>query len=205
MSSGYAPRSLADHTQLLIVGSLSTCGVSVALMAGHSNRTERLAAGLLAASVFQLVAAVYYLGDAYYDAEQSSAANFLASTMELFVAFALLFGVLVGGFLTRHLWLQARREREALRLARGAVGEMIAERFAGWNLTSAEAEVALFALKGFSANEIADLRKSAPGTVRAQLSQIYAKAGVTTQSMLVSLFLDELIDGPAEKPAGHLI
>jgi hypothetical protein len=32
--------------------------------------------------------------------------------------------------------------------------------------------------------------------VRSQLSQIYAKAGVTGQPMLMSLFLDDLLDGP---------
>lgn len=30
--------------------------------------------------------------------------------------------------------------------------------------------------------------------MRSQLSLVYAKAGVTTQAMLVSLFIDDLID-----------
>ena len=40
----------------------------------------------------------------------------------------------------------------------------------------------------------ARVRLNAPGTVRSQLSQVYAKAEVNGQPMLMSLFLDELID-----------
>jgi DNA-binding CsgD family transcriptional regulator len=61
-------------------------------------------------------------------------------------------------------------------------------------LTAAEADVALFAIKGCDAAEIAHLRGAALGTVRAQLTRVYAKAGVNSQSALVALFLDELID-----------
>ena len=52
---------------------------------------------------------------------------------------------------------------------------------------------ALFALKGCDVAEIAQLRGAAQGTVRAQLSQVYAKAGVTSQAGLVSLFLEDLL------------
>jgi DNA-binding CsgD family transcriptional regulator len=51
----------------------------------------------------------------------------------------------------------------------------------------------LFALKGCDAAEIAKMRNAAQGTVRAQLSSIYAKAGVSSQAALVSLFFDELL------------
>ena len=54
--------------------------------------------------------------------------------------------------------------------------------------------MALFALKGCDVAEIAELRGAATGTVRSQLSQIYAKAGVTSQAMLVSLFIEDLLD-----------
>ena len=38
------------------------------------------------------------------------------------------------------------------------------------------------------------MRGAAPSTVRAQLSRIYAKAGVSGQSMLIGLVVDELLD-----------
>jgi len=79
-------------------------------------------------------------------------------------------------------------------------------RFAEWKLTPAEADVAMFALKGCDAAAIAEMRGAATGTVRAQLARVYAKAGVSSRADLVSLFFDDLLDGlgaDAEaRPAG---
>ena len=62
--------------------------------------------------------------------------------------------------------------------------------------------MALFALKGCDVAEIARLRGAAAGTIRSQLSQIYAKAGVSSQAMLVSVFIDDLLDAPPQAKAG---
>ena len=62
------------------------------------------------------------------------------------------------------------------------------------------------ALKGCDVAEIARLRGAAAGTIRSQLSQIYAKAGVNSQATLVSVFIDDLLDKPATSgndPARH--
>ena len=79
-------------------------------------------------------------------------------------------------------------------IASGALADLIEDRFDRWMLTAAEADVALFTLKGFGVAEIAELRNSAAGTVRAQLTRVYAKAGVDSRGALVSLFFDELLD-----------
>jgi DNA-binding NarL/FixJ family response regulator len=74
----------------------------------------------------------------------------------------------------------------------------MAVRFQEWGLTPGEGDVALFALKGCDVAQIAELREVATGTVRSQLSQIYSKAGVTSQAMLVSLFIEDLLDAPTK-------
>ena len=99
----------------------------------------------------------------------------------------------IGAAHVRRLLAEARRREEALAVAKGALADHITARFADWGLTAAESDVALFALKGCDAAEIAALRGAAQGTVRAQLSQVYTKAGVTSQAGLVSLFLDDLL------------
>ena len=71
--------------------------------------------------------------------------------------------------------------------------DLIRLRFADWNLTPAEADVALFALKGCEIQDIATYRGAAQGTVRAQLARIYAKSGVRSQAALMALFLEELV------------
>ena len=63
-------------------------------------------------------------------------------------------------------------------------------------MSRAERDVATFALKGCTIGEIAALRGSAEGTVRAQLSQVYAKAGVSSHALLMATFLDELVEAP---------
>lgn len=69
-------------------------------------------------------------------------------------------------------------------------------------LTPAEKDVALFAIKGMSIAEIAMLRETSEGTVKAQTNAIYRKAGVSGRSQLLSLFIDDLMrdDSPLRAP-----
>lgn len=159
----------------------------------------RFAVALLA---LQALAAAFFVADSLFDAGEQSTSGALAalSWLEVGLAVALLGGIVVGAVLVRRLMIEARRREQALALARGALGEVVAARFGEWRLSPAEADVGLFALKGLGISDIARLRGSAEGTVRAQLSQVYAKAGVTSQAMLMSLFLEDLIsdDGVPE-------
>ena len=143
----------------------------------------------------QAVAAVFFMADAAMDlAEGDWGLHIIA---EVVIALALFAGVGLGAWQTRRMIEQARRDREALTLARGAIAEVMDLRFEQWGLTDAQSEVALFALKGCDTAEIAALRGVAEGTVRAQLTAIYAKAGVSSRHGLASLFLDDLIEiGP---------
>ena len=71
--------------------------------------------------------------------------------------------------------------------------EMLEENFATWGLTAAERDVALFAIRGMSTAEIAVLRNTSEGTVKAQTNAIYRKAGVTGRPQLLSLFIEDLM------------
>lgn len=141
--------------------------------------------------VVQAIAAVFFVADALGDLGEDGVTLHIA--IEGLIAFALLAGVILGASHTRLLLAEAHRRETALAIARGALAEHLSARFGEWELTPAESEVALFALKGCDASEIAKMRNAAQGTVRAQLSSIYAKAGVSSQAALVSLFFDELL------------
>jgi DNA-binding CsgD family transcriptional regulator len=54
----------------------------------------------------------------------------------------------------------------------------------------------MLALKGFDVAEMSSIRGTAEGTVRAQLTRIYAKAGATSRPQFVSLFIDDLLAAP---------
>lgn len=144
--------------------------------------------------VLQAVGATFFIADAAIDLSTGEWGFHILT--EVVIAMALLTGVVLGAWQMRQMIEQARRDAVTLGLAQGAFAEIIAARFGRWGLTAAESEVALFALKGCETAEIAALRGVAEGTVRAQLTAIYTKAGVSSRHALASLFLDDLIAGP---------
>jgi len=113
--------------------------------------------------------------------------------MEIAAALGLVLGVVLGAMLLRASLRRTRAAEEALRAASGAFMEVVADRFEEWGLTPAERDVALFALKGMSIAEIAQLRDTSQGTVKAQTNAIYRKAGVSGRPQLLSLFVDDLM------------
>jgi len=143
----------------------------------------------------QAVAAAFFLMDAVLDiALGVQVMDAFYHSFELLVAIALVAGVVMGMMVLRRLVAEAKQRERTMALARGALAEIVEQRFAEWRLTEAESEVALFAIKGYGIAEIAQLRDAAMGTVRAQLSRIYVKAGVTSQAMLIGGLIDEFID-----------
>jgi DNA-binding CsgD family transcriptional regulator len=160
----------------------------------HVALGDRLAPAVSLVVAVQAVAAVFFIGDALADIRNSGPS--LHILIEAVIAFALLAGVAVGALQVRQMWMEGRRRQAALAVAAGALSEVVALRFREWRLTPAEADVAVFALKGFDVAEIAGLRGSAAGTVRAQLAHVYEKAGVNSRSALASLFLEDLLIEP---------
>ena len=80
--------------------------------------------------------------------------------------------------------------------ARGAFLDLLDEHLTRWALTTAERDVALLAIKGLSIAEIAALRNTREGTVKAQSAAVYRKAGVSGRAQLLSLFVEDLMAGP---------
>jgi DNA-binding CsgD family transcriptional regulator len=170
-------------------------------MLNRQTRLNRKATAMTIVVAFQALAAMLFLADFAADVTDAGWTGHLI--VEGAAAIALLVAVVAGAIQVRALIEQARQDDLAVALSRQAVGELIQRRFTEWQLTVAEADVALFAIKGCDAAEIAQLRGAALGTVRAQLTRVYAKAGVNSQSALVALFLDELIDPATMKDRAH--
>jgi len=123
--------------------------------------------------------------------------------LEIGAALGLILGLVLGALALHRTMRANRAAREKLRLASGAFMEVLAERFDEWGLTPAERDVALFAIKGLSTQDIAALRETSEGTVKAQTAAIYRKAGVTGRPQLLSVFIEELFDEglmPADRP-----
>lgn len=167
-------------------------------MINRARTLEQKATAMTVVVALQALATLFFLLDFAGDVAKDGFGRHLL--IEGAAAIALLAAVVLGAFHVRSLIFAARQDEIAVAIARGAAAELIQLRFAQWRLTNAEADVALFALKGCDVHDIAQLRGAAAGTVRAQLTRVYAKAKVASQSSLVALFLEELIDPAMLRP-----
>lgn len=120
--------------------------------------------------------------------------------LEIGAALGLILGLVLGAVALQRMARDRHRAMEKLRRASGVFSELLEERFTDWGLTTSERDVALFAIKGMSTQEIAALRNTAEGTVKAQTNAIYRKAGVTGRPQLLSLFIEDLME---EVPMGR--
>jgi DNA-binding CsgD family transcriptional regulator len=116
--------------------------------------------------------------------------------IEIGAGLGLVLGIIMGIVAVRRSLARTRAVEQQLRAASGAFMELLEERFAEWGLTAAERDVALFAIKGLSTGEIAGLRGTSEGTVKAQTNAIYRKAGVSGRPQLLSVFIEDLMSGP---------
>jgi DNA-binding CsgD family transcriptional regulator len=88
---------------------------------------------------------------------------------------------------------EAKRWRDESRDLIQGLGVEIQKQFIRWGLTQAESEVGLLILKGFSYQEVADIRGASERTVREQARLLYRKAGLTGRSELSAFFLEDLL------------
>lgn len=117
-------------------------------------------------------------------------------TTESLAAISLIFAVL---FEVHYLMVLLRRQAHLeaqVSVAAGAFHDILTDHFDNWALTPAERDVAMFAIKGFSIAETAQLRGSAEGTIKSQLNAVYRKAGVPGRAALLGLLIDDLIEAP---------
>jgi DNA-binding CsgD family transcriptional regulator len=123
--------------------------------------------------------------------------------LEIGAGVGLLLGVGLGAGLLARTVRSNRAMESKLRQVSGAFGELLEERFEDWGLTRSERDVAWFTIKGLSIAEVAKLRGTSEGTVKAHSNAIYRKAGVTGRTQLLSLFIEDLMGerpAPAEGP-----
>lgn len=149
----------------------------------------------------QALCAILFVSDIFSSIIGMSAAPMpwqMRELLEISAALGLVAGAVLGGLAMSRAVKDRNHAQERLRRASGAFLDLLQERFAEWGLTPAEKDVALFAIKGMSTAEIAVLRKTSEGTVKAQTNAIYRKAGVTGRSQLLSLFIDDLMRDDTE-------
>jgi DNA-binding CsgD family transcriptional regulator len=102
------------------------------------------------------------------------------------------------------LRLEVAQSKRQLTLLRTEFDNVIQGRFKAWHLSHSESDVALLTIKGLSIHDIAETRHTREGTIKAQLSMIFRKAGVSSRTELLALFMDELLDFGASQERGTI-
>lgn len=158
-------------------------------------RSDNQTLGLAILIAGQLLCTAIFLGDVTADGFEMAWPPFSDPhfIVEFLAAFGLIAGVLVEIRVLTGLLRRKAHLEEQLSVAAGAFHDIMEARFRDWALTPSEADVATFTLKGMSIAEIAALRGTADGTVKAQLGAIYRKAGVNSRGALLGLFVEDLM------------
>jgi DNA-binding CsgD family transcriptional regulator len=155
------------------------------------SAARRQTIALSAFLTVQTLGTVFFVGDVIGDLRADpGSVHFI---FEAGVTLVLVLGILFGVWSLRRTIELLRAQEAALDVARGALGQVIDGQFQAWSLTPAERDVAFLALKGLDVAEIAELRGAAQGTVRAQLTRIYSKAGVSGRAQFAAYFVEDLL------------
>ncbi|MGB5837495.1 MAG: helix-turn-helix transcriptional regulator [Albidovulum sp.] len=159
--------------------------------------TRRKEIAIVSLMLVQGFCATFFMGDLIFDLATDTTATLLRPhfALEFLANLGLVAGIVFeAGYLLQMLRKQAHAER-ALSVASGALHEVMEGYFETWKLTPSEADVAAFTIKGFAIAEIAELRGSAEATIKTHLNAIYRKAGIAGRGQLVTLLIEELLDG----------
>lgn len=146
--------------------------------------------------VLQAICALVFLADILLSAFGFYPRPLAWNTRELLemgAGIGLLLGMILGAVLVYRAARDLRRAEARLEKASAAFVDLLNTRFDQWGLTAAERDVALFAIKGLSVQEMARLRETSEGTIKAQTASIYRKADVTGRPQLLSLFIEDLM------------
>lgn len=120
--------------------------------------------------------------------------------MEMGAGVGLFLGMILGAILVIRSIRDLHHAQARLDRASAAFIDLLNARFDEWGLTSAERDVALFAIKGLSVQEMARLRETSEGTIKAQTAAIYRKAQVTGRPQLLSLFIEDMMGADRDSP-----
>lgn len=143
-----------------------------------------------------LLAAALQIGCGFifaFDVIEEFAQRDAFTWFELAAVIALAIGAAITIGQYRELLHRNNKVEQALDAASGAFQQVLETQFQTWQLTNAERDVALLSIKGVSISEIAEMRQTRVGTIKAQNAAIYRKSGVSNRAELVSLLVEEFI------------
>ncbi|MEZ5824125.1 MAG: LuxR C-terminal-related transcriptional regulator [Geminicoccaceae bacterium] len=161
------------------------------------NKDGPVSLALIALVVVQTLTSVFFIADVFgdlgeYGREPTSGVHLV---IEAIAVAGLVAAIALECAFIRHLLNRKARLESSLQTAQSAVHDVIESHFERWKLTPAERDVASLLVKGLNTAEIANIRGSAEGTVKAQLNAIYRKSDARSRTDLLSHIIDGLMGG----------
>ena len=145
--------------------------------------------------VVQVVCAGVFLADVVSDVGELQG-SWWPMLPEALASIALLLGIAFEVIYLKQLLQRKASLENSVKLASSSLQTVIESHFDAWNLTPAERDVAALMVKGLSISEIANVRGSAEGTIKAHLNAIYRKSDARNRAEVLSHIMDTLIDKP---------
>ena len=143
----------------------------------------------------QVICAAVFLIDVLTDINELSVLSWQLLP-EALASIGLFVGIAFEVVFLMHLLRRKASLERSVGMASAALQSVIEGHFDDWKLTPSERDVAALMVKGLSISEIAEVRGSAEGTVKAHLNAIYRKANARNRAEVLSHIMDTLIDKP---------
>ena len=160
-------------------------------------RSNRIRLLYLAFAV-QALGALFFVGDLWSDilGLRSDPIPWMwQEYIQIFASAGLIVGVVVSGAFLRMSLRHISRMGRQMDVVSGNFQTHVLAQFGEWNFSPSEQAVAIYAMKGFSNNEIAALRGTSTATIKSQMNSIFRKSGLASRQQLISFLVEELLAG----------
>lgn len=149
---------------------------------------------IVAIILLQSVCAIFFIFDVVGDLSsyELSNAEKLHLAAESVASITLIVAIILEISVLRNILLRKTHLEDQLTRSQKSLHEIVVHQLHAWELTPAEFDVAMFVFKGLNPPEIAELRGTSEGTIKAQLSAVYRKANVQNRAELLVSIIDGL-------------
>lgn len=151
--------------------------------------------GLAVLVVIQIICAAFFIIELLTDIlglRHWAVAWEVREALQVAASLSLLLGALASIVLLQNTLRRVHDVEQQIRASAGLFLEVMEDQFDLWGFSPAEKDVALFAIRGYSNQEIAQARGKSEATIKTQLNAVFRKSGAAGRAALVSHFIDIL-------------
>ena len=171
--------------------------------AGRKRRARFRLMILYTALAIQTLSAFFFTGELWSEIlglRQPPIPYAYQEVIQILASIGLVIGLLATSMLVRRGLDRMAHLNRQIDVASGQYEDHLRMLFKEWRLSPSEQAVAIYAMKGFSNAEIADLRNTTASTVKSQMNAIYRKTGLGNRQQLISFLVEELMAGINPEP-----